>query len=203
MIILSSHLWRLGSKVLLRKAILICLLALIGLYPVKAWSTTSGLCKTVYYTQEAALKKVFPTADKIVSRKVTLSESLKKDIETKLGWRVKEKNITYFIGYKNKLPLGYAVVLDEMGKHYPMTFMTRISPKLKVDDVVLMVYREEVGSQVHKNRFVRQFFGKTLRDPIAIDQDIIGITGATVSSWSMAGGIRKALVFTETLKPYI
>ena len=188
---------------LLKKACLICLMIMIVLFPVKAWTTTNEHCKTVYYTQDAALKKVFPNADNIVSRKITLSKSLKKDIETKLGWRVKEKNITYYIGYKNHVPLGYAVVLNEMGKHYPMTFMTRISPALKVDDVVLMVYRETVGSQVHKKRFMRQFFGKTLRDPIAIDQDINGVTGATVSSWTIAGGIRKALVFTETLKPYI
>jgi len=187
----------------LRKASLICLMAILVLCPTIASATTDGLCKTVYYTQEAALRKVFPDADRVVSQHIALSEALKRDIESKLGWRVKEKDITYFIGYKNSVPMGYAIVLNEMGKHYPMTFMTRISPTLKVDDVVLMVYREEVGSEVRKKRFMRQFFGKTLRDPIAVDQDINGITGATVSSWSIAGGIRKALAFTETLKPYI
>jgi len=178
-------------------------MAMVVFFSTNASATTNGRCKTVYFTQDAALKKIFPTADHIMSQKVTLSDSLKNEIENKLGWRITEKDITYYIGIKDQTPLGYAVVLNEMGKHYPMTFMTRISPTLEVDNVVLMVYREEIGSQVHKKRFMRQFFGKTLRDPIAIDQDINGITGATVSSWSIARGIRKALVFTETLKPYI
>ena len=48
-------------------------------------------------------------------------------------------------------------------------------------------------------RFLKQFIAKKSHDPVQVDQDIMGITGATVSSWAMASGVKKALIMTEEL----
>ena len=62
-----------------------------------------------------------------------------------------------------------------------------------------MVYRERRGDGVKRQRFLQQFNGKSSKDPIEVNSDIVHITGSTISSWSMAAGVRKAVVLLEEL----
>ena len=56
-----------------------------------------------------------------------------------------------------------------------------------------MVYREDYGSDVRKRRFLKQFRGKSSTDPISVNNDITSISGATMSSYAIANGVREAL----------
>ena len=49
-------------------------------------------------------------------------------------------------------------------------------------------------------RFLRQYEGKTLADPIRLNRDIQGVTGATVSSRSMNATVRKALALISAYR---
>jgi len=69
----------------------------------------------------------------------------------------------------------------------------------KVIDVMIMIYREKIGSKVRKKRFLKQFFGKNTDTPLQIDYDIDGISGATVSSWAVASGVKKGLYIAQEL----
>jgi hypothetical protein len=43
-----------------------------------------------------------------------------------------------------------------------------------------------------------QYDGKSIGNPIRINRDIIGITGATLSVRAMNAGVKKALAIVET-----
>jgi hypothetical protein len=58
------------------------------------------------------------------------------------------------------------MIVEEIGKHQPITFMVGVQPDGKVADVAVMVYRESYGGQVRYARFLAQFTGKTLRHPM-------------------------------------
>jgi hypothetical protein len=62
-----------------------------------------------------------------------------------------------------------------------------------------MTYRERRGDAVKRKRFLRQFEGKTAQDPIMVNRDVVHLTGATVSSWSIAAGVKKAVVLFDAL----
>jgi len=69
-----------------------------------------------------------------------------------------------------------------------------------VTDTALTVRRTEVsqytaqrGIEITAPAFGRQFVGKTAADPIRVGRDVDAITGATLSSRSMADGIRAVL----------
>jgi hypothetical protein len=62
-----------------------------------------------------------------------------------------------------------------------------------------MTYREKRGDAVKRRRFLNQFRDKTDADPIMINRDIVHLTGATVSSWSLAAGVKKAAVLHDLL----
>jgi Na+-translocating ferredoxin:NAD+ oxidoreductase RnfG subunit len=75
--------------------------------------------------------------------------------------------------------------------------MIHITPQLRVGNLVVMIYRERIGRNIRKRRFITQFIGKTKEDPLMINQDIDGITGATISSWSVATASKKALLLAH------
>ena len=153
----------------------------------------------VYSTLDTALDTVFKKGTTVTEVTFTINPDVKQRIEQRLGWEVNETDFTIYKGEKNNQSTGYAIVLDELGKYYPITFLTHITPDFKVSDIVLMVYREKIGASVRKKRFLNQFKWKTSKDPLMVDNDIMGISGATMSSWAISAGVKKALIITEIL----
>ena len=56
-----------------------------------------------------------------------------------------------------------------------------------------------LGSRVEEESFRQRFVGKTVEDPIAINQDIDNISGASVSSRAVAEAVRRGFVDTSAL----
>ena len=152
-----------------------------------------------YFSKSEALEKFFPNAS-ILETKHRLSSIQKDAIEMQLGYEILEEDLVLIQAESSDGDLaGYAIILNELGKHYPITFITKVSPDYKVDDVLVMVYREPFGSEVRKKRFLKQFFKKSSQDPLQVDRDIDGITGATYSTAAISCGVKKALLFVENL----
>lgn len=65
----------------------------------------------------------------------------------------------------------------------------------KVIKVKILNQRETpgLGANIIKEKFLGQFQGKTLGDPIEPKKDIDAITGATISSKAVCQGVRQAL----------
>jgi len=62
-----------------------------------------------------------------------------------------------------------------------------------------MVYRERYGDEVRDPRFRQQFVGKTAADPLRPGEEVIAVSGATISSRAMALGVRRCLVLFDEL----
>ena len=60
-----------------------------------------------------------------------------------------------------------------------------------------MVYREIRGGEITQRRFLSQYKGKRETDPIQLDRDIVGITGATLSVQGANRAVHKALAILE------
>ena len=154
----------------------------------------------VYLTQEEALNTIFPKATTIKDSQFKLNAEQKDAIETAMGMTLKETNYTVYKGYQDTSFLGYAYILDQLGKYYPITMIVHILPDHSVGNVRIMVYRERIGAEVRKNRFLKQFRKKTIESKLLVDRDIDGITGATISSWSVATAVKKALHLTHYIQ---
>lgn len=94
--------------------------------------------------------------------------------------------------------LGYAVVAEEVGKFYPITFLVGVDTDLRVKGVRVLVYRESHGGDVRRMRFLRQYRGKSLSDPIRRHRDMINISGATLSVDALNRGVKKVLFLLNT-----
>jgi hypothetical protein len=89
--------------------------------------------------------------------------------------------------------LGSVVIVEEIGKHRPITFAVAVTPGGAVRDLAVLAYREPYGGEVRDRRFLRQYAGKTLADPLIPYRDIQNIAGATLSVEATGRAARKAL----------
>jgi Na+-translocating ferredoxin:NAD+ oxidoreductase RnfG subunit len=133
---------------------------------------------------EGAMKKIFPTIEKY-------------EVENRI---LDEQTLKIFTVFREEKVIGWAVVLDEMGKINPITFLVGIDKQGTVLGVYVLEYRDMFGSEIKRRSFMRQFQGKTIKDPIKIGRDIDAVTQATISSQAAATAVRKSLRIIEELQ---
>jgi len=151
----------------------------------------------VFLTKEQALNQTFPDCDSIVYDEINLTEEEKMRLQKSLKRKIFEDRFIVYFGIKSGKVVGYAIITEEVGKFHPYTFIVSANPKGKIRHIAVLVYRESRGSEIMNKRFLHQFKGKSLKNPIRINRDIINITGATMSVVTMCTGVKKVLAVIE------
>lgn len=146
-----------------------------------------------YLTEEQALALVFPECDEIIADEFIMSPEEKNTLEKLLSRRLYEDGFKVYLGKKKGVIQGYAIITEEIGKFHPFTFIVGVTTQGKIKDIAVLVYRESRGGEIARKRFLYQFIGKSLKNPIRINKDIINVTGATMSVQYMCAGVRKVL----------
>jgi Na+-translocating ferredoxin:NAD+ oxidoreductase RnfG subunit len=98
---------------------------------------------------------------------------------------------------------GSWLIIDEVvGKHEMITYAVGIAPNGSVLGIEILEYVESYGYEVTEAHWRQQFTGKTVKDPIKLNQDIQNIGGATLSCKHLTDGVKRVLVFYDlALKP--
>ncbi len=154
---------------------------IIGLVLIITISLPLLVFAEVYISAEEATKKIFPTLQRY-------------EVKTHI---VDNQEFKVFTVFRDKKVIGWSVVTDEMGKNMPITFLVGIDIKGKVLGVYVLEFRDLFGSEVRRRSFLRQFHGKTSKDPIIVGRDIDAVTSATISSKAAASAVRKSLKIVE------
>jgi Na+-translocating ferredoxin:NAD+ oxidoreductase RnfG subunit len=157
----------------------------------------------VYLTEAEAPAAVFPEADRFERRDIASTPELRRQISERLGETrptVWESSYRVFAAYREGVRVGTAVIVEEIGKHRPITFIVGIGSDGRVADVAVMAYREPYGGEVRSSRFLRQYRGKGLADPLLPGRDVRNITGATLSARAIGRGVKKAIALLEVIR---
>ena len=158
---------------------------------------SSSVLGETLLTEQQALKIVFPKSETIASETKVLSAAQRDELQKRTGLRFPEAQYKVFLARTGGKADGYALVMNEIGKHEFITFIVGVNAKGQVGDVAIMEYRESRGGEVREQRFLRQFRGKRSKDAIQVNNDIANYTGATLSSYAIARGVKKALALVE------
>jgi Na+-translocating ferredoxin:NAD+ oxidoreductase RnfG subunit len=156
----------------------------------------------VFLSEQDAPAAVFPEADRFVRQDVESTAALRQRMAARLAgaqpslW---EERYPVFAASRGDTPLGRAVVVEEIGKHRPITFVVGLKADGSVQDVAVMAYREAYGGEVRTPRFLRQYRGKAPGDPLRNGRDIKNIAGATLSVDAASRAVRKAQALAAAL----
>ena len=116
-----------------------------------------------------------------------------------LGYPPRKLSYTIYVAKTGEQIDGYAVIDEEKGQHLPITFAVQFSRDGAVQRQEIMVYRERYGDEIRDPRFRQQFVGKHSRSPLREGEEVIALSGATISSRAMVIGVRRALVLLDEL----
>lgn len=152
-----------------------------------------------FFTTPQILKEFFPNSQRVSYRKVRLGPTELAAVQGRLGYKPAKPEYVVFVATTGERVDGYAIIDEELGQHEQISFAVKLSPTGMVERHEVMVYRESYGQEITDARFRRQFQGKTAKDPVRAGVDIDVVTGATISSRSMAIGVRRALVLLDEL----
>lgn len=183
------------------------------------WSIVSiaGICllSSVCYAmrlldKEQALKKVLGEGVEIVTETKELVEPKLTTIKERLGGSlifhkkgsqsapVEEKHAVDFnFALKDGKKTAVAIIDEEPGKWGPIEFIIALNLDASVKQVEVLSYQERRGQPIARRSFLSQFEKKTSKDPIKVDKDINGISGATISSQCAVFSVRKAITLYE------
>jgi hypothetical protein len=156
----------------------------------------------IFLKESEAPKAVFPEADSFERKLVRSNDELKAKIQQRMGktktslW---EDSYVTFVAKRGDTVIGHAAIVEEIGKHRPVTFIVGVGSDGKIKDAALMVYREAYGGEVRDRRFLQQYKGKQLKDPLLPYRDIQNISGATMSVEAIGRGSKKALALIDTV----
>ncbi len=168
-----------------------------GLVLVLAALVASPAAAAVWFTQDALLGSFFPQAVAPVARAWTPSVAQSAAFKAKVGYAPPSKSYIWF-GAAPGDPTGDLALIDEqLGQHEPITFGVLLGPDCAVKRVEIMVYREAYGEGVRAPAFRAQFTGRKAADPMRAGREIQIVSGATVSSRSLAVGVRRATALCE------
>jgi len=93
---------------------------------------------------------------------------------------------------------GSWLVIDEViGKHEMVTYAVALSPNGNILGIEILEYVESYGYEVAEPEWRKQFVGKTVNDPIKLNQDIQNIGGATLSCKHITDGVKRVTVLFD------
>lgn len=178
----------------LRPVPIAAVLLLLGLC-----SSHNALAQASYFTPRTLLAEFFPRSQAVTFQRFDLTPEQLTRLASQLGYALRKPNYTIYIAKTGEQIDGYAIIDEEKGQHLPITFAVQFSPQGAVVRQEVMVYRERYGDEIRDARFRGQFVGKNIKSPLREGEEVIAVSGATVSSRAMVVGVRRALVLLDEL----
>lgn len=156
----------------------------------------------VFLSEADAPKAVFPSAVSIVRDEVAVTPERRARVTEAMGGALpstwEERWIVFRVAGAEG-PLGRAVVVEEIGKHRPITFVVGLRPDRTVADVAVMAYREAYGGEIASRRFLAQYAGKRPQDDLHAARGIQNVAGATLSVEAASRAVHKAQAIVAVL----
>ncbi len=144
----------------------------------------------VYLSQEEALKVAFPENTEVEHKTYILDHELKLKIE-KLAQAPQESSLVgFYIGKIEDQILGYAAIESVLVRTHYQTYMVVLSADGRIEKTVILAFYEP-AEYITPAKWLLQFNNLTDPTTAKVGDNIAGIVGSTLSSNSIAAGVRR------------
>ncbi|WP_345193757.1 FMN-binding protein [Algibacter agarivorans] len=145
-----------------------------------------GLPKNIQKKVDKEIQKSF-NIETFNFTEVTIASEITKDLPSKF-----EANNLFKIEANDSL-LGYAYLSKAPSKTAQFDYLVLLDKDLIVLKSKVLIYREEYGGEIGSTRWLKQFIGKKGGDELKYGDNIIAISGATISVRSMTNAMNDLL----------
>ena len=95
--------------------------------------------------------------------------------------------------------IGYFAMHHVIGKQEYISYAVGLDAGGRVKDVEILAYRESHGYEIRNPAWRAQFAGKNAAAPIQLEQDIVNISGATLSARHVTDGVRRIVALVDMI----
>ena len=89
--------------------------------------------------------------------------------------------------------VGYAYVGNAPSKTDTFDYLILFDKDFIIKKSKVLIYREDYGGEIGSKRWLKQFNGKTQNDTLKLHDNIVAISGATISVRSMTNAVNDVL----------
>jgi hypothetical protein len=146
----------------------------------------------VYHARDEALQLAFPSADRVETRDVILTDEQKTRIEQLAKSPLESSLVTIYVGWTGGAPTAYAIFDTHTVRTHPETFVVVISPQGSVTATHVLAFHEP-EEYLPTRRWLDAFVSRTLTDDLQVGRSVVAISGSTFSTRAITSGIRRAL----------
>jgi hypothetical protein len=147
---------------------------------------------------EAVVRRLFPEADAVEVRDLVLTDAVVTRLETLARARVRDRLLTFYTARRAGAVAGYAAIQTHVVRTKPETLALAFEPDGRLRRISIVAFLEPPEYQPPE-RWLRQFEGKGSGDRLAVGDDILPITGATLSARGIAEQARLLLAALREL----
>lgn len=170
--------------------------------PVAAVAVAGQVQAAQYLTVEQAQKLMFGKNAEFQRSDLVLKAKDKKAIREASGVRVERRKLPLWQVTEGDRLVGYFIIDEVIGKHEYITYAVALEADGRVRSIEVLVYRESYGYEIRNPAWRAQFIGKKHGDPVALDEDIKNISGATMSCRHISQGVKRLLAtYDHVLRP--
>jgi hypothetical protein len=152
----------------------------------------------VFYAKDEALRLAFPDAEHVEPRDVFLTAEQRAAIEGLAKSKLDSDLLTIYVGTRAGAVQGYALLDTHNVRTLPETFLIVLSPQGAVTATHLLAFYEPLEYSP-PDRWLKQFDGATLNDNLRVGGGVATISGSTLTSEAVTGGVRRALAIYDVL----
>lgn len=156
-------------------------------------SSFNGLSKSIKKKVDKEIKSAFRT-NLYELKTFPISESINANLPSKI------KENTFFTILNTDQIIGYAYIDKAPSKTDKFDYLVLFDSNLIIKKTKVLVYREDYGGEIGSKRWLKQFNGKSCKERLQYEKDIIAISGATISANSMTIAINNLLKSIDILQ---
>jgi Na+-translocating ferredoxin:NAD+ oxidoreductase RnfG subunit len=151
-----------------------------------------GLPKQLHKKVDKEIKATF-NLEKYSLNSFAISQEIIKELPAQFN------GDNFFEIVTNDTIVGYAYVSKAESKTDLFDYLVLIDPELTIKKSRVLVYREDYGGEIGSRRWLKQFIGKTKHDELRYGDNIMAISGATISVKSMTNAVNNFLMSLRIL----
>jgi len=175
------------TQISLKKPLLRFLFAMMAMVLTMAFHTYEELPKSVQKKLDKSLNDIYPEQS-IIKSGYAIDSIYSEELKS-----LKIDNV-YQLDLENEI-VGYIVLARADSKFDEFDYAIIYDQNIHIKNVKLLAYRENIGGEIGSKRWLKQFVNKSADDPIALHEDIQGISGATISCVSATEGVEEVTRF--------
>ena len=136
-------------------------------------------------------------------KKLSLDKRVRTEVEQKVHQRFFKDFIYVWTIEADESVKAFGLLDNVKGLSMPITFLVIYDPKGIILNTHVIKYREPYGGEIASPRWVAQFRGRSSQSSYVVGDGIDGISGATISVYSLTTGVMKLSLLFPLIKPQL